>query len=278
MNKLLSRSTAPRLNILIWSLLVVLCVTIFPTQLNASTLPAVALPSKQADQAADTDSESRRAIVVLGDSISASYGIQREQGWVHLLDTALAQREESWFAVNASISGETTGGGAHPGGPIIATDRYQVWVPTGRAINPITKTNWEGTGVIPNEKVAAAEALDKAKELAKLGAKNYKNNFFQPLETILNALADQKITTEKEVARLYMFKNSKQRMYQFEARGFPMLTFFFIDELLYTICKNFVQCQLLRLKPIKHQASNTDMFNNIKSTIMNNCIKANMSI
>ena len=111
MNKLLSRSTAPRLNIRIWSLLVVLCVTIFPTQLNASTLPALALPSKQTDQAADTDSESRRAIVVLGDSISASYGIQREQGWVHLLDTALAQREESWFAVNASISGETTGGG-----------------------------------------------------------------------------------------------------------------------------------------------------------------------
>ena len=49
--------------------------------------------------------------MVLGDSISAGYGIQREQGWVHLLDQALAQREEAWFAVNASISGETTGGG-----------------------------------------------------------------------------------------------------------------------------------------------------------------------
>jgi acyl-CoA thioesterase-1 len=55
--------------------------------------------------------ETSQAIVVLGDSISAGYGIQREQGWVHLLDRALAQHEETWTAVNASISGETTGGG-----------------------------------------------------------------------------------------------------------------------------------------------------------------------
>jgi acyl-CoA thioesterase I len=111
MNKLLSRFNTPLLQIRLLRLLVVLCVTLIPTQLSASTLPAAALPSATTDQTANTDTDNRRAIVVLGDSISASYGIQREQGWVHLLDTALAQREESWFAVNASISGETTGGG-----------------------------------------------------------------------------------------------------------------------------------------------------------------------
>ena len=58
-----------------------------------------------------TPSQASQAIVVLGDSISAGYGIQRDQGWVHLLDRALAQREDDWFAVNASISCETTGGG-----------------------------------------------------------------------------------------------------------------------------------------------------------------------
>ena len=52
-----------------------------------------------------------QAIVVLGDSISAGYGIQRDEGWVHILDRTLAQREENWFMVNASVSGETTGGG-----------------------------------------------------------------------------------------------------------------------------------------------------------------------
>ena len=59
----------------------------------------------------------------------------------------------------ATIIGETTGGGAHPGGTRVATDRFTVWVPTGRAINPITNTNWEGTGVKPDVEVKASEAL-----------------------------------------------------------------------------------------------------------------------
>ncbi len=62
----------------------------------------------------------------------------------------------------ATLVGETTGGGAHPGGSVVATDRFMVWVPTGRAINPITNTNWEGTGVSPHIKTAAADALDTA--------------------------------------------------------------------------------------------------------------------
>ncbi len=48
----------------------------------------------------------------------------------------------------ATIVGETTGGGAHPGGMERIGD-FGVFVPSGRAINPITKTNWEGTGVRP---------------------------------------------------------------------------------------------------------------------------------
>ncbi|MEQ8690269.1 MAG: arylesterase [Pseudomonadales bacterium] len=52
-----------------------------------------------------------RTILVMGDSISAGYGIQREQGWVHLLNQSLLANEHQWRAVNASVSGETTGGG-----------------------------------------------------------------------------------------------------------------------------------------------------------------------
>ena len=62
----------------------------------------------------------------------------------------------------ATLVGETTGGGAHPGGTQIATDRFTVWVPQGRAINPITNTNWEGTGVEPHVKVSAKKALATA--------------------------------------------------------------------------------------------------------------------
>ena len=62
----------------------------------------------------------------------------------------------------ATLVGETTGGGAHPGGSVVATDRFMIWVPTGRAINPITNTNWEGTGVSPHIKTPAADAFDVA--------------------------------------------------------------------------------------------------------------------
>lgn len=62
----------------------------------------------------------------------------------------------------ATIVGETTGGGAHPGGVRRITSTFGVWVPNGRAINPITKTNWEGTGIEPDIKVAAADALRTA--------------------------------------------------------------------------------------------------------------------
>lgn len=63
----------------------------------------------------------------------------------------------------ATLIGETTGGGAHPGGNQPVNDRFMIWLPTGRAISPITKTNWEGTGVVPHINVPAAEALDTAK-------------------------------------------------------------------------------------------------------------------
>ncbi|MFY0593362.1 S41 family peptidase [Roseivirga sp.] len=72
----------------------------------------------------------------------------------------------------ATIIGETTGGGAHPGGPSIITSDFIVNVPRGKAINPITKTNWEGVGIAPHIQIPADKALDKAIELAKLELNN----------------------------------------------------------------------------------------------------------
>ena len=66
----------------------------------------------------------------------------------------------------ATIVGETTGGGAHPGGGFRINDHFRMFVPTGRAINPITKTNWEGTGVKPDVAVPASQALEAAHERA----------------------------------------------------------------------------------------------------------------
>lgn len=62
----------------------------------------------------------------------------------------------------ATIVGETTGGGAHPGGVRRITDRFGIWLPTGRAINPVTGTNWEGVGITPDIAVDPVEALHAA--------------------------------------------------------------------------------------------------------------------
>jgi retinol-binding protein 3 len=66
----------------------------------------------------------------------------------------------------ATIVGETTGGGAHPGGMARVDDSFVMFVPTGRAINPITKTNWEGTGVAPDVQVSQDKALETAHLMA----------------------------------------------------------------------------------------------------------------
>jgi retinol-binding protein 3 len=66
----------------------------------------------------------------------------------------------------ATILGETTGGGAHPVDAVKVSEHFALGVPFARAISPITKTNWEGTGVAPDIAVPADQALDRAYVLA----------------------------------------------------------------------------------------------------------------
>jgi acyl-CoA thioesterase-1 len=53
-----------------------------------------------------------RTVLVLGDSLSAGYGLAADQGWVPLTAQRIARTRPGWRVVNASISGETTAGGA----------------------------------------------------------------------------------------------------------------------------------------------------------------------
>jgi len=62
----------------------------------------------------------------------------------------------------ATIIGETTGGGAHPVDSFIFDNQLMIVLPIARAINPISGTNWEGTGVAPDIQSDADEALDVA--------------------------------------------------------------------------------------------------------------------
>lgn len=66
----------------------------------------------------------------------------------------------------ATIVGETTGGGAHPVERHIINDNFGISIPFGKAVNPITNTNWEGTGIEPNVKTTKGEAKETAYLLA----------------------------------------------------------------------------------------------------------------
>jgi acyl-CoA thioesterase-1 len=55
----------------------------------------------------------QQTILVLGDSISAGFGIDKQQGWVALLEKSLILKHPQYALINASISGETTSGGVN---------------------------------------------------------------------------------------------------------------------------------------------------------------------
>jgi acyl-CoA thioesterase-1 len=60
---------------------------------------------------AATDADPDHAILVIGDSLSAEYGLQRGSGWVALLDRRLSNEKTGYQIHNSSISGDTTSGG-----------------------------------------------------------------------------------------------------------------------------------------------------------------------
>jgi tetratricopeptide (TPR) repeat protein len=67
----------------------------------------------------------------------------------------------------ATIIGEATKGGAHSVDLFKIDDQFEIYIPTARAINPVTGGNWEGTGVIPDIPVPSESALKTALVLAR---------------------------------------------------------------------------------------------------------------
>ena len=86
--------------------------------------------------------------------------------WVLISGRTFSASEELAYDLKslkrATLIGESTGGGAHTMAPHRIDEHFFIRVPFGRFVNPITKTDWEGTGVEPDIKVSAANALDEA--------------------------------------------------------------------------------------------------------------------
>lgn len=79
--------------------------------LVAGLAALTALPAA-AQTASATPAKTPRTILVMGDSLSAAYGLSSTQGWVALTADRVSKTKPGWKVVNASVSGETTAGGA----------------------------------------------------------------------------------------------------------------------------------------------------------------------
>ena len=82
--------------------------------MGLSLLLLVALFARSAAAQATTaaPAQGTRTVLVMGDSLSAAYGLAPNQGWVSLTADRIGTTAPGWRVVNASISGETTAGGA----------------------------------------------------------------------------------------------------------------------------------------------------------------------
>ncbi|HXX83451.1 MAG TPA: arylesterase [Casimicrobiaceae bacterium] len=72
--------------------------------------------------------QSARVILILGDSISAGYGLPAGSGWVALLERRIAQDHRAYAVVNASLSGDTTAGGRARLEPLLARHRPAITI------------------------------------------------------------------------------------------------------------------------------------------------------
>jgi acyl-CoA thioesterase-1 len=142
--------------------------------------------------ASATSAESRRVILVLGDSLSTAYGIDVEKSWVSLLQKRLRQSKPDYRVVNASISGETTRGGvARVAGALAADAPEIVIVELGgndglRGIDlETTRRNLET--IVGNCLEAGAEVLLLAMDLPP----NYGPSFINGFRSIYTRIAEQ---------------------------------------------------------------------------------------
>lgn len=86
------------------------------------------------------------------------------------------------YMERATLIGETTRGGAHPVNSFQLGLHFNVRIPIGKSINPITKTNWEGKGVSPHIKVDEEKAFGVAYEQALTYLQNRLENLSKQLQ------------------------------------------------------------------------------------------------
>ena len=83
----------------------------------------------------------------------------------HTLSAAEELAYDLQVLKRATIVGETTSGQAHATFEARIDDHFEILLPTGKTLNPVTGADWEGVGVVPDVKVPASDALSTAQRL-----------------------------------------------------------------------------------------------------------------
>lgn len=134
----------------------------------------------------------------------------------------------------ATMVGEATGGGAHSVDLFLVGELFEIYIPTARAVNPVTGSNWEGGGIEPDVEVPSEKVLDTAVELAKDAAREYGKTRDADVTAVVEKMQRQLDETEslfekgcdnEAVARLAAVFHAASQA--------GMLNEFFIDVLVY---------------------------------------------
>jgi acyl-CoA thioesterase I len=131
-------------------------------------------------------------ILIVGDSLSAEYGLARGSGWVNLLTQRLAREKLPWRVVNASISGDTTSGGRTRLPALLREHRPRVVVielggnDALRGL-PLTMTQANLTAMTQAAKTAGARVLIAGMQVPPNYGRQYGEDFARLFATVAKA-------------------------------------------------------------------------------------------
>lgn len=153
------------------------------------------LPVQAAPHSLDTSAPSHHTILIIGDSISAEYGLARGTGWVALLQKKLDEHHLPWKAVNASISGDTTAGGKARFASALRTHRPRVVMIELGANDalrglPLAQTRSNLTDMVQMARQAGAQVLLLGMQVPPNYGAGYTKEFAQVFATVAR---DQKV-------------------------------------------------------------------------------------
>ena len=135
---------------------------------------------------------SNSKILIVGDSLSAEYGLSRGAGWVSLLEKRLLSNQSPWSVANASISGETTAGGQTRLTNLLKTHQPQVVIIELGANDALRGLQLQATEknlrlMIQTSKKAGAKVLLLGMRIPPNYGADYSNQFFSLFAKLANS-------------------------------------------------------------------------------------------